>query len=300
MSSKKLKYALFALIAITTTTIGLCATGNFPLQGTGQWAATVTRVRAVAEAVKTFQERYHALPGDMPNAGKVIPGCTGKDGSDCNPVAATSGDGIIGDPDFAKTWKSPITAMTTVPATSAADETTLFWAHLSLTGLIGDMNGSLGIKNGVPIEQVVGDLPARLFNFRNNYFIVGFADGRPLPAELSPKSEGLKGIVLVLMSDEVLHGDAEMNVAGMQALTPRQAAMFDRSMDNGGPDTGYVQAYGAANCFKTYFPTPNSQGDAFYNEKLNERACGLIFKIADSPKDVIPKNPRPSQGQAPR
>lgn len=241
--------------------------------------ATANQINWYKEAVKKFYDSYHALPGDLADAGNQLAVCTGTNGSDCNPSPASAGDNIIGSPDFIKTIKSLAGGRVTVPAASAADEAVLFWTHLLKAKLISDVTED-GMKNASPFAIGTTFPLAKI----GGGLIVGYSDGTPLPKSLSPANDGLSGTVLVQISDEVLQGKTEMNESDKQALLPIKAAQIDRRMDDGRPDSGEVQAYGAPECFMIA-----KDGRPAYNEQLTERDCGLIYKIADSPKGVIPK-----------
>ncbi|TVQ83116.1 MAG: type II secretion system protein [Micavibrio sp.] len=82
------------------------------------------------------------------------------------------------------------------------------------------------------------------------------------------------GMVLVLRRsvDGAIVADT-----GLQPLTARRAAQFDRKMDDGHPDSGRVQAYGTTD--SCYFD-PDGNGEHFsYAEFSNSTDCGLFFKI---------------------
>lgn len=202
------------------------------------------QVKKYSTAVQAFIDKYHFLPGDMPDAGKSLPGCSGQGGGDCNPYPATAGDGIVGNLDLSKSWKAQAKRQTTVPATSAADESVLFWSHLYKTDLISGVTDD-GITGNKSIAFGATNPAAKI----GGGFIVGHLDGKPLPLALSPRSSGIKGTVVLLVSDEVLLGGAELNEADKQLLLPLYAAQLDRKMDDGRSDTGYVQAYGSPDCF---------------------------------------------------
>ncbi|MEZ0259941.1 MAG: hypothetical protein ACAH80_02970 [Alphaproteobacteria bacterium] len=246
----------------------------------------VGQVKSYNDAVQSFRDKYNALPGDMAEAGKILPGCTGDNGADCNPHAATAGDRIVGRIDLSKSWKEQANAKTHVPAVSAADESVLFWSHLRKAELIAGIAES--VADGVPFAFGVTHPAARI----GGGFIVGHLDGSPLPKSLAPKYSGIKGTSLLLVSDEVLRGEAEMNEAEKQAITPLRAGQIDRKLDDGRTGTGYVQAYGSPDCFyskksetlysKFLFWWRNySPDEGEYNEVSEKKSCGLIFRIAD-------------------
>jgi hypothetical protein len=195
---------LFIFVSIFALLIGGALKGQGGPHGNPSSIATVSQVKTYAAALVVFRDMFKAMPGDMANAGAALTGCTSSNGSDCNPLSSSAGDDIIGNPDFAKTLKPQITKIT-VPAASAADETILFWRHLLLANLIGGMTAD-EMKSGSPI--VIGlNIPEAK---TGGGFIVGYSDGTPVPESLSPPSEGLKGTILVQISDEVLKGAAEL------------------------------------------------------------------------------------------
>lgn len=228
--------------------------------------ATIQQVKNYEAAVATFRDKFGALPGDIPDAATKIPNCK----KDCSPFAANASDGIIGNPDFAKTL-IPQIDKTTVPAASAADETSLFWLHLLQTDLISGITDA-GLTNGAILSWGVTNPSARL----SGGFIVGYADGTPFPASLSPLNQGIKGIILVLVNSP--GSDAKLNTSGLLPLSPSRAAQIDRKMDDGKPNSGIVQAYGASTCFKV----DEEEKSVKYNEENYRKDCGLIFKIADT------------------
>lgn len=232
----------------------------------------------IARAVGVFKQKYHMLPGDMINAGQYIAGCPGQDGNNCNPDAREAGDGRIGNHHFSQTLKPQVMQHTTVPAVKPEDETTLFWAHLKLAGLIGRVTDK-AIENGTPIEFGLTNPSAPL----GGGFIVGYLDGTPLPAEISLEQEKITGNVIILLSDEVLRGKAAMNAAGKQAITPAAAGAIDRKFDDGKPFSGKLRAYGAARCFDK----ERGYNDPYPGLNEDEKNCGFIYLI-----DPVKTNPQ--------
>ncbi|QKK05852.1 MAG: prepilin-type N-terminal cleavage/methylation domain-containing protein [Pseudomonadota bacterium] len=103
----------------------------------GKITATVVQIHAVEAAVTTFRDTYNQIPGDMLNAAARIPHCTAL----CNPDIATASNGVLGGTDSALLNNS-MTATLPLPG-GEANETTLFWAHLALTGLLGGITDSV-------------------------------------------------------------------------------------------------------------------------------------------------------------
>ncbi len=237
---------------------------------------TLMQVHHIKNAMEDFKKTYGGLPGDISDAEKKIPACSDHDY--CKSVSATANDGIIGREDFFNTLKPQVQDTVTLPAKTAADETVLFWAQLAASGLIKTSFGSgveidfSDIVNGSAVELGKTNPPAKT----GGGFIVGYGNGAPLPLSLSPKNNGIKGTILVLMSDKALQGAVELNTPGEQAIGPHRAVQIDRKGDDGRPDRGFIQAYGSPLCFKT-----NASGEVDYNESVTSMECGLIFKMTD-------------------
>lgn len=217
---------------------------------------------SINAAIVDFSDKYGYPPGDLPNAEKILPNCEG-----CSPPIETAGDGIIGEADFTRTLRHQ----------ASNNEPELFWRHLRAAGF------------DVKREHFWGEV------------IVGYSDGKPLPPEIGHGTLP-KGNILILMSRSVINGKP-VNAAGIQALTPSQAAAIDNpgsKFDDGAPDTGWIQAYGAPDCTvlrsdvekrtasvpqeytrwksrdsKYTYDIPRITG----NSGSDSKDCGLIFKL---------------------
>ncbi|MDF3023997.1 MAG: hypothetical protein K0R10_1358 [Alphaproteobacteria bacterium] len=237
---------------------------------------TLSQAADIRHALEDFKKAYGGLPGDISDAENRIPDCAGRDY--CKIVSGTENDGIIGREDFFNTLKPQVPVTVTLPAKTAADETVLFWAQLAASGLIKTSFGSgididfSDIVNGSAVALGKTNPPAKT----GGGFIVGYANGAPLPLSLSPKNSGMKGTILVLMSDKALQGAVELNAAGEQAIGPQRAVQIDRKGDDGRPDRGFIQAYGSPLCFQT-----NVGGEMDYNESVTSMECGLIINIEE-------------------
>ncbi len=227
--------------------------------------AVVKQVMSYEAAVTTFRDAFQSYPGDMPSAGERLVGCTGFQGKNCNPYSAEAGNNIIGNPAFGLTLEPPVIGQVRVPAKSMEDETVLFWAHLFFANLITGVDGS-GINPDAPVTFGTVFPAAET----GGGFIAGYWNGAPLSISLAPANKGMKGTVLVLISDEVLRG-SPLNKVGHQALSPQDAKAIDRRMDDGYPNSGFVQAYGSSRCFHEQKPV--------YSEIVTTKECGLIFRI---------------------
>ena len=231
------------------------------LMDNARTTATIAQVVKYLDAVDKFRATYKSFPGDIADASQ-IPLCN----INCKPLKGTAGDNIIGDRQFGSTLKSSPTAFS-APATSANDETVLFWQHLLLSGLISEVKDS-ALQKPTPLAWGETMPAARV----GGGFVIGYADGK-FPENLSPHNEGMKGTILVLKSSP--DDSIALDAPNEQPITPSRAAQIDRKMDNGKPDKGLVQGYGAPSCFKI------KDGEILYAEENNKKDCGLIFRIAE-------------------
>lgn len=268
-------FAIIAGIITALVLVGQNMTLNMRVNSTAGFL--VGTEKAVAE----FQRTYGGLPGDLPNANDVVPGCKGDDGRDCNPHSSGAGDGIIGRRNFFPSLQPQVTGTTNIPATSPADETVLFWAHLSLADLPYLSTGvwKPGIYKNIPIQGGV----THPFTKFGGVPVAGYWDGNPLPKSLSPASEGMKGNVIVNAPRDWLKGGFELNASGMQPLSPKVAARIDRKIDDGNPGTGKLQAYGSPLCFEQKAASKSALRIWDYAEDVSTKECGLIYLITPAP-----------------
>lgn len=231
--------------------------------GSERVTATVAQVKSYEAALTSFHDSYRALPGDMADGARV-PNCN----INCSPAKDTdnAGDNIIGNKQFGSTLKSGLTTSSTPPI-SVNDETILFWQHLLHADLISGITDSAIQK---PTKLAWGEtMPSAR---TGGGFVVGYADGK-FPENLSPKNDGMYGTILVLKSSP--DDSIALDAPNQQPLSPARAAQIDRRMDDGKPNKGFVQAYGAPSCFKI------EKGIVNYAEANLKKDCGLIFRIQD-------------------
>lgn len=170
---------------------------------------------------------------------------------------------------------------TNVPAKGAADESILFWKHLQLAGYDIDVDIS-ALVNGRDIAagSTHPEMPI------GGVLVAGYTDGNALDKKFAPDSTDFprKGLVVVWMSEAVLHG-ASPAARGMQALTPHEAAIIERKMDDGQPGFGYIQAYGSPDCFTEKNASKRGPGYNFrYNEGNSQKSCGLVMVMQPQEK----------------
>lgn len=251
-------------LAITGIILGFLIGGIFKgtdCTETSRITATVAQVKAYEAALSSFRDSYKALPGDMADT-STIPNCN----INCNPLKDGAGNYVIGDIKFGSTLKSGLTSSSTPPS-SVNDETILFWQHLLQADLISGITNT-AIHQPTPLAWGETMPAAR----GGGGFVVGFAYGN-FPENLSPQNEGLSGTILVLKSSP--DDSIALDAPNQQPLSPARAAQIDRRMDDGKPNKGFVQAYGAPSCFKI------EKGIVNYAEANLKKDCGLIFRIQD-------------------
>jgi len=255
-------------LAIVLTIIGLLIGGILKGQQLIQNAritSTISQINAIESATTTFRDTYGAMPGDILGAPSRIPDC-----SNCGlAVAATAGDGIVGDPLWDGTTFQSASFAGGAAAGTMANETVLFWIELSKAGLLAGIMPD-GI-NGVTASWGRSLPAARV----GSGFVVGHASasmvmpGRTVAANMT-------GTVLALAA--ALATPIASNVAGAQVLTPATAAQIDRKMDDGQPSSGSVQAYGLpASCYSVVAPA--SASNPGYLENVTIKDCGLYIRI---------------------
>ena len=243
------------------------------------WATVNTGVYVLntRNAINQFNEKFKGLPGDTRDLGKALKGCTGPEGSLCNPAAEWAGDGHIGRGIFDETGKLRLAPNTSVPATSPEDEPQLFWTQLALSGFgAGGTDAAKSLIDGTKLGFGVTNPGAPT----NGGFIAGYIDTQMLPKEISPPQNPIAHNVLMLVSDEVMEEKAELSEKGRQPLSASQAQSLDLKNDDGMPLLGDIRGYGAPECFNY------SEGKWSYNVsepsglfESASRDCGLIYLL---------------------
>ena len=263
-------------LAIVLVIVGLLIGGILKgqqLMENASITATVSQIRAMEAATTNFMDTYGALPGDLLDADSKITGCTGNlctndagGGDDrFNP-----GDGVVGNTDWDMLAYQPGTtpnADDTVALTGGVAygmETLLFWHSLEQAGLLNSVTEPMSNGSGtnqafartVPQAEIAGGFWAGYTNSSGDTGPDGFA-------------YSLLGTVISLVAEP---GDDIAAVDGANdanAVIPVVAATIDRKIDDGLPQSGYVQALGHNDC-----TTGN-----LYNESNEKLDCGVHIVI---------------------
>lgn len=235
--------------------------------------ATIAQMQSYQTAVVAFRDAFKALPGDMRNAEDRIPHCT----ANCAPHPDNSNDNIIGDPDWSDGWTAQAGITVNLPAASVADETVLFWAHLTLSDLIGGVNNA-AIRGGSERVAWTHTHPASPIG---GGFVVGFVNGQPTPGDPrtvdpnDPLALGPRGLVFMLVNSPLSGGIAALSQGAEQVMSVNMAALIDGKIDDGYPHTGRVRGYGLTNaCFGGDPINPH------YAALSSMQDCGIIFEMA--------------------
>lgn len=192
--------------------------------------SVISQVNSFRAAVTTFQERYGALPGDLAQADTRIPGCPGV-------CTNGNGNGTIG------------TGTNANAAQSAEGQQA--WQHLAFANLI---TGVVPGANAATNQYNVNYPGART---GGGFTIVYGQVGTPALTTHWVRLQGTAGSA------------APGNGTNDGALTPGQAAVIDRRLDDGNPLTGTVRNGGNAACVTA----------TGYNESNSGKSCNLYFQM---------------------
>ena len=261
-------------LAVAILVVGLLiagAAGAMGLRTRIGLLATVSDVQTIGAATAVFVDRYGALPGDLADAAAKIPNCDATRPCGSIDMTGSSGDGDVGN-------RGAITRHQTAGGTQAEFETVLFWSHLLLTDLIGELDQKLSSEDVSSIAWGTSHPSAPV----GGGFHVKDANGgveHPLPG-WPPGAQQPSGTFLVLQPK--VSEDLVPARAGSQVLNSSQAIWIDRKIDDGNPFDGYVVGYGTtttmlagAGCISW-----TSVDRGFYDEASRGRSCGLAFRIA--------------------
>ncbi len=235
--------------------------------------ATIAQMQAYQTAVIAFRDAFKALPGDMRNAEDRIPHCN----ANCAPHPDNSNDNIIGDPDWSDGWAAQAGITVNLPAASVSDETVLFWAHLTLSDLIGGVNNA-AIRSGSERVAWTHTHPAAPIG---GGFVVGFVNGQPTPGDprfvdpADPLALGPRGLVFMIVNSPISGNTAQLSQGAEQVMSVNMAALIDGKIDDGYPHSGRVRGYGlTAACFGGDATNPH------YAPLSGMQDCGVIFEMA--------------------
>ena len=252
-------YAFTVLeLAIVTTVIGLIIGGMIlaaDLLHVARVQRTLSHIDTINKAVGLFNERYHAFPGDMPNAESFW----GSD-SACPNTAYTdnahketcNGNG-----------NTHIYDVSTL-GTANAYEMFRAWQQLANAGMYeGSYTGVRGAESVTAVSPGSNIPEASLGNA--GYALLYLT----VPTTTATWWQGKYQHV-------ILFGEpTASNYTTGPILRPKEALAVDQKIDDARPAYGMLRTHPPttlANC-----ATSSTPGNASYNIAYNQRACSLIF-----------------------
>jgi len=258
-------------LAIVITIIGLLIGGVLKGQEMIQNAritATLAEVQSYRAATATFMDRFDNLPGDMPNATSKLSGCD---------ATATcfdgNGDGRVGQPN------SSATLMQTGNVTSNnRRETTLFFKHLAMSDLISGVSPTANIATPIwgqthPAAPIAGGWNVTQVSGAISPF--AGLDWNPSGLHLRLQNALQSGGSAYASSGACNLGPNSNLCDPVEAISPRDAAVIDRKIDDGKALTGQVfsddRGGGTSPCENT--------GTSGYDETVGSRQCLMYFRI---------------------
>jgi len=243
-SSKRSGFTLLEL-AIVLIIIGLVVGGvivGASLIHSTKLQTAVSDYQRYANAIKLFKEKYHELPGDLPNTPSSWSATNG------------NGDSFIGD-----------NSLAAAAAQTANQEPLLAWQHLSSSGFVDGaytgavVSGNLSVGTNVPKGALDGSA----------YYIRYAA-----PNSTTASYEARYGHTIIIgkVASSATMTDDTTSPPTDGIFTPIDAETVDKKIDDGKPGMGDVLAFKATDCVTT-----NVETTALYKVDTDSPACALIF-----------------------
>ncbi len=218
--------------------------------------AVISEMTNYHTAYITFNDRYNAVPGDMPNASSFWPDCTPNSVSYCN----GNGNGMIElDTNFSLFGDAP------------TNESFLVWRELNLAGMITNGGTATNIDSlnsvGTFSQVDIGTSPASAFP-NGTYYISGmYYAFYPQGAAISPWGSNNQSPNILYLIIQNYHS----NGGYYKILTPTQAATIDQKADDGNPLAGVWRGVDdARDCFNGQCECLNGNN---YNLTFTQPAC---------------------------
>jgi len=236
-------------LAIVIIIIGLLIGGVLKgqqLVENAKVTAVINQISAYESAVGSFRDIYSNMPGDMQFATEELSGCDGT--TNC---LDGDGNGIVGN--TSGTWNTNQAG--TSDTTNAYHETSMFWKHLALAGIISGVEPSAD-----PDDPAWGEThPSSAM--RGGYHI------------FYSKGSGDFGVGHNIRWQNPVNSTIS-NASGEHPISPIQARQIDAKIDDGLPDSGTVTAdTQSSNC------DGGGTSDARIYEDTKEKNCIMYFNI---------------------
>lgn len=236
--------------------------------------STIKDMDALKSSAILFQTKYSQYPGDYTRATTRIFGCTAE-----NFCENGNGNRYIG---WFCGWNNqqaghpsgPVTPATPLPNClddpSNPDtyvETTMFFKHLALVGMITGINTAANPGN-----------PA----WGQTHLINAYSGGYVVQHNRDTGVGGMGNGQWIRVQTNLTSAEA-LQPAGQNPFPPRYAAVIDRKIDDGKPGQGFVRAISSSGFGFVGGPgcaTVGSTGqNMVYDETISKRNCMLYFKM---------------------
>lgn len=232
-------------LAIVMIIIGLLIGGILKGQElliSARVTSTISQTKNYAAAALTFKDTHNAWPGDMARANLLLPGCADA----ANFCGSGDGNGYVGRFDTTAFQANQAGVMTAPDV-----ETSYFWKHLILSGLISDIRAISNPANPEwgqthPANSLTGG-GFTVFSSMTNR-----EAGRVLSLRLQKQPTG---------ASSAIWGNA---------LDPMTAHKIDSKMDDGLPDAGNVRAD---------FESTGCKTAGTYTVATDSEACIMYFQL---------------------
>lgn len=233
-------------LAIVMTIIGLLIGGVLKGQemiNNARVTATIAQIKSYQAAMETFRDRFDNRPGDFPRATTRLPGCT-------TATYCLNGDG---------NGRVGLVGQAISAIVSTQSETVQVWKHLALADLISGVSPAADWQSPVwgkshPAAPIAGG-----FEYFYSTDLLGGTSSHA-----------------VRLTNAGIHGaPSTTEIPGQSAISPRDAALIDRKMDDGYPTTGFVRIWD----FGNYGCDNMTDGRVGIDETITGRNCSMFFLI---------------------
>jgi hypothetical protein len=266
-------------LLIIALIIGAITIGNTLIKN-AELETVISNVSRFKNAAKMFQDKYHYLPGDIPNATAfwgTDAACPAGAASDAAKIATCNGDGngMIGGPTAGANFPSPSYMG------SHYQEQTRVWQHLSNAGLIPGAYSGVDYHQAGMLYHTDVNTPAShttdgagyLFFYSSTLTDDGTGIGRTPDGAAQAAYPGAYGHVIVYLQANLIAAGDKLDTP---ILSPKNAESIDQKIDDGMPSTGNVVTFGtlstnSGRCANNSSPVP------FYQTQLSGYLCALIF-----------------------
>lgn len=247
----------FTLVELAIVLLCLGIVGAAVLKGQSmirqsRIATTIVQVQSYQQAFKVFQETYRFIPGDMPAAQTVLPNCT-------SVTNCTNGNGnaYIGDD-----TRLAFDAIDTLPIS----ENVQAWKHMALAGLVSGVDPTSpnnGWGTSHPGSPFGGGY--HLYEIKTDVMMIFWPDasmysGRMLT--LQRRADGGRG-----------------GLHGARIMTPGNASLIDRKIDDGQADSGFVKASSGNLTDGCGIRNWGINGPSGYADNVTIVACEMYFEM---------------------